>query len=900
MSESKKEENEKIITRRGFIKWTTALAVAGAAVIGIGAGYGSDLLLRPAVEKTSTVTTTATKTSAVTSTATSTAVSTTTATSTVTAPPPSLSYKPPLSPSVQARVNDIVNSLIARHSGETTSYYTFNTYTRDGRDNEAHKVHLRNGVLTCMEPDDSVNPGVVMEDQNWDNVLKGWLQTRPQARFQGYRKMIYDPNRLLYPMKKVGTRGDPSAPYQRITWDEALTTIVNAMQNAINKYGPQSVYDVGVTPLFAPQWFNAGATGWSIFSFPGHQFASLHACGSESYGSATQVTALFDTKMIVFWGHTPSNADNNMPRFYYTLAHEKGIPIISIHPRMSMTDQIQSDQWIPIRTGTDVAMALAVADVLIQENLYDKDFVNTFVNGFDVWSSYILGKTDGVEKTPEWAEPITGVPAATIRAFAELYGKTKPCMLITPAGSARSTLTENMAWAGILLQAMTGNIGKPGTHVSMQSCLKPQNFYSWTLPTYTTAAGRVAAKYSVPVTNAFMRGAAAILERADLDSGKITKAQFQQDIGADATWPVANIHVWIPTHYSLQMQMNVPKQIQAVKALDLFATMRARMDDPTAKYADIILPLVEEMERDPSFQPIVNGTVFCQKLLQPPGECKSEEWFNCQLANRMGAISTYFPITSQYPGWDTTPAVWDKMWMDMYKTAYNTWVTQAGIVDLKPPTWDNLLKTPVIRWTMPTPGSAANVPTVACYNEIQKGTGFATPSKKINAYDATIDAKLPSVNLAATKYGGYVDPYPTWNPALQFDGFYDNSDPNRPLLLFTTQPPGHTHSWMSQNPWLKGDLYEHTLQIGVSDAKARGIVDGDWVTITGDNGVARCKAQVTARLTPGIVHLYKGTYFAPDLVTNVDEGANTNWFQTDRACAAKTYANMGRVQITKQ
>jgi len=236
----------------------------------------------------------------------------------------------------------------------------------------------------------------------------------------------------------------------------------------------------------------------------------------------------------------------------------------------------------------------------------------------------------------------------------------------------------------------------------------------------------------------------------------------------------------------------------------------------------------------------------------------------------------------------------------MYKTAYNTWITQPGIVDIHPPSWDDLLKKPVVRWTMPTPGSGPNVPTVACYNEIQKGTGFATPSKKINAYDATIDASLPGVNLAATKYGGYVDPYPAYNYKLQFDGFHDNSDPSRPLLLMTTQPPGHTHSWMSQNPWLKDDLYEHTLQISVCDAKARGIADGDWVLITGDNGVARCKATVTSRLTPGVVHLYKGAYFNPDPITNIDEGANTNWFQTDRACAAKTYANMGRVQVTKQ
>ena len=105
---------------------------------------------------------------------------------------------------------------------------------------------------------------------------------------------------------------------------------------------------------------------------------------------------------------------------------------------------------------------------------------------------------------------------------------------------------------------------------------------------------------------------------------------------------------------------------------------------------------------------------------------------------------------------------------------------------------------------------------------------------------------------------------------------------------------------MNQNPWLIGDLFEHTLQISVSDAKARGINDGDWVNVIGEVGTVRIQATVTSRLTPGVVHLYKGIYFNPNPSTNVDEGGNTNWLQTDRACAAKTYPNIGRVEVVKE
>ena len=172
---------------------------------------------------------------------------------------------------------------------------------------------------------------------------------------------------------------------------------------------------------------------------------------------------------------------------------------------------------------------------------------------------------------------------------------------------------------------------------------------------------------------------------------------------------------------------------------------------------------------------------------------------------------------------------------------------------------------------MAKPGSATNVPYVTLYNEINTGQKFLTASGKINAYDPTIDSTKPGVDPAKTKYGGYVDPYPAYAYSLQFGGFHDNSDPTRPLLLMTTQPKYHTHSWMSANPWLTGDLFEHTLQISVPDAKARGINDGDWVTIVGEVGNVRVQATVTSRLTPGIVHLYKGIFPNPNPITNVDE-----------------------------
>jgi anaerobic dimethyl sulfoxide reductase subunit A len=855
LSEKKESVTEKKVSRRSMLKWTGALAAAAA--VGAVAGYGATELMKPP-------------------------------------PAPPTSFKPPLSPEVQARRDAVVQDLINRHADETTTYYIFNSYTRAGRCQSPMKVHLKNGVVTALEPDDTVNPNVAREDDDWDAIMKGTIQHRSDARWYAYRKMLYDPNRLIYPMKRVeGARGDPNSKFVRISWDEALDSMASTLKQIKDKYGPYTVWDA--SQIFTvPGWYGMGFTGWSIFSFPGHQFSALHAAGTDGYSGSTQVTAMFDTKLLVMWGHSPNEGAGADPatRYYTILAKEKGIPIISISPRFTPMDESQSDQWIPIRTGTDGAMSIAVANVLIKEDLYDKAFVDKFVYGFDKWKDYIMGVTDGVEKTPEWAEPLTGVPAETIRDFARLYAKTKPAMLVVGDGSTRSTLTENHAWAGILLQAMTGNIGKPGTTAVIRSG-QPTGFASRPLPNPSAQSGRKPSKYQIPTLIALMKWAETVFLREKLDKGEITEGEYRQTIGNAADQPLPNIRFWFPTHYAIQMQLNVKGQSEAISKIDMMATLRARADDPTSKVADIQLPFVEEMERDPNVLGFPSGFVYNAKILKPPGECRSEEWVCVNLAQRLGVVDTYFPKFNDY-GNDK----WDQMWEDMAKAAYESWASAEGNKDLNPPSWEDFKNKPVIRWEMDT------TPYVIASDEINKGKKFPTPTGKLNAFDE--DLAKPLEELKKTKYGGYVDPYPAYRPELQFGGFNDANANDYPLVCFTPQPRYRTHSWMSQNPWLKDELYEHAIVMSVPDAKVRGINDGDLVTVScivanaveSYIGKTRVPAAVTSRLIPGACILFKGTYWNPNAYTGLDGAGNSNAIMTDKACAAKTYANINRVQVT--
>ncbi len=855
---------EKKVSRRSILKWTGALTAAAAA--GAVAGYGATELMKP----------------------------------------PPLSFKPPLSASVQARRDAIVQDLINRHTGETITYYTPNTYRRGGCCLGVLKVHVKNGVITAIEPDDTVSPNIPREDENWNNVLEGTLQSRESGRWLAYRQMLYDPRHLIYPMKRVGARGDPNGQFVRITWTEALDILAANVKQMNEKYGPYSIFDVDSSnPV--PTWAGIGISHYMTWSNPGLQFATHFALSDpsklpstsdlQSYGSGSQVSDMFNTKLMVFWGLTLADNGDATQLYYALLAHEKGIPIVSIGCKYNLTDEIIADQWIPIRKGTDGAMVLAVANVLIKENLYDTAFVDKFVYGFDKWKGYVMGVTDNVAKTPEWAEPITGVPAETIRAFAELYGKTKPAMLIINYGPGRGTHTEGYSWGGYILQAMMGNIGIPGGFLSADGSGRgPAAFMTYPLPNLAAQTGRKRAKTPVYSSLAPQGWFNAVRLRDQLDSGQMTKQDYHNAIGSAIDAPTPNIHMWYSTHWCLQMYENVNNIDAVIKKLDFMVSYRVAMNDSHNRVADLILPMTEEMERPSeygsgSFTAINNGFVYCAKIVNAPGECKSQEWRDVQLAQRLGVLNDYFSKYNDYGD-----AKWDQMWEDMAQAAYEQWAATETIKPLDPPSWAEFRKKPVFRWKMPTTSK------YGFYNEIQKGVPFPTATGKINAYSDYI--AQGEAFLKTTRWGGFLDPYPAYHPEKQFGGFNDPG-PNvakYPLVVMATKSRWTTHSWMSQNPQLKGELYEHVVELSVPDAKARGIKDGDLVRVQGftsQSNTVQLTASVTAKLTPGHVHIYVGQYWDPDPYTGIDKGGCFNVLTTDQTTPSRLRGTMSRVEVVK-
>ena len=332
------------------------------------------------------------------------------------------------------------------------------------------KVFVNDGIITRIEGDDR-------QPDSIDNP-----QLRPCIRGRGYRRRQYHPDRLKYPMKRIGGRGE--GRFERITWDEALDTMAGQLIRIRDRYGSQALYvpygTGGYSQLTGRQTGQRlmNLIGGSLGFYNSYSWACIRPATLSVYGTNTtgnQRQDWLNSRYILMWSWNPAEMrDGTNSEYFIQKAREKGARVVCIDPRKTMSAVSLADEWIPIRPGTDTAMMSAMAHVIIEEKLHDTDFIQTHCVGFDArqmpegcegeesYEDYILGRRDGMPKTPEWAEPICGVPRATIRRIAREYATLKPAVLYQGYGMQRRAFGEQPVRAGCVLPAITGNVGIPG------------------------------------------------------------------------------------------------------------------------------------------------------------------------------------------------------------------------------------------------------------------------------------------------------------------------------------------------------------------------------------------------------------------------------------------------------
>lgn len=689
-------------------------------------------------------------------------------------------------------------------------------------------IHVRDGRIVKIEARDV-----------------GFPAMRPCARGLLYHYRVYSGERLQYPMKRTGERGE--GKFARISWDEALDEVAGQIARVRDTCGPTAILNLSWSGHFGRlhdattlgRFLNAagGQTRiWGGTSYQGGLFASLATYGILDTGNDR--ADLLNSRMIILWGCNPAETIfGTETRWYLMQAKEKGAKIVCVDPRLTETASTLASSWIPIRPGTDAAMLAAMAYVIIEQGLQDQHFLDTYTIGFDKFRDYVTGVEDKIAKTPEWAESITGVPAETIRALAREYANTRPAAIIAGWAPGRTARGEQYHRATATLAAMTGNIG---IHGGGTACLdlssralplteiKDSKDYSFDMYSDLPALDNPVDKDAPPHEWA-VRG----IRKHTVD--KIHPSKIWDAIlkGKSGGYFSDIKMAYIISGNALNQMCDTNKGVEALKKLE-FLVVHDQFMTPTARFADIVLPNCTWCEYNEIKLPWFFGqyALYANKAIEPMYESKTDLDIFTLLAEKMG-ISGYN---------DKTEDEWLRLFAAKHSIPDYEVFKTSGFYKVETPE-----------------------PHVAFQEQIKDPENclFPTPSGKIEIFSQRIaDFNRPDILPSIPKY------------VEGWEGPTDSKRNQYPLQLITTHPPRRIHSQNDNIAWYR-DRQPHEVWINPDDAAPRNIKDKDKVRVFNDRGAILIQARVTGRIIPGVVSIDEGRWYNPDSLA-LDRGGCAN------------------------
>lgn len=491
-----------------------------------------------------------------------------------------------------------------------------------------------------------------VETDNTGEDVYGNHQVRACLRGRSIRRRINHPDRLNYPMKRTGKRGE--GKFERISWEEALDTISNSLKNTVDKYGNEAVYInytsgiVGGNITRSSPYASLVARlmncyGGFLSHYGTYSTAQIAAAMPYTYGSneGNSTSDIENTKLVVMFGNNPAEtrmSGGGITWFLEQARERSNARMIVIDPRYTDTAAGREDEWIPIRPGTDAALVAGLAWVLITEDLVDQPFLDNYCVGYDEktlpadapanghYKAYILGQgEDGTAKTPAWASRITGIPADRIIKLAREIGAAKPACICQGWGPQRQANGELTARAIAMLPILTGNVGIHGGNSGAR-----ESTYTITIERMPLPENPVKTQISVFTwTDAIARGP----EMTALRDG--VRGKEKLDVPIKFIWnyagnTITNQHSDInKTHAILQDE----SKCEMIVVIDNFMTS-------SAKYADILLPDLMTVEQEDIIPNDYAGNmgylIFIQPATAPKFERKPIYWIMSEVAKRLG------------------------------------------------------------------------------------------------------------------------------------------------------------------------------------------------------------------------------------------------------------------------
>ncbi len=626
-----------------------------------------------------------------------------------------------------------------------------------------------------------------------------------------------------------------------VDWPQAADLVAKELQRVYGDYGPQAVF--------------GGSYGWSSAGRFHHAQSQVHRFlntlggyvrSVNTYSSGAAMVIIphvlgpydhFDRKsvtwdaiersselIVAFGGMAIKNTDvhgggNSVHIVPQKLngARARGARFVLISPLKDDFPKDLNAEWLPVIPGTDVALMLGLAHVLVTEGLHDRAFLDRYAVGYQRFEDYLLGRTDGVAKSPEWASGLCGIGTETIRELARTMARART--LITVSHSLqRADYGEQPVWLGIVLAAMLGQIGLDG------------GGYSYSLGALGNVGKNLLA-VPLPTLNQFKNPVADFIPVARIADMLLNPGGEFHYNGQRMHYPDIRLVYWAggnPFHHHQDIN-----RLRAAFRRPETIIVHETAWTSSARHADVVLPATTTLERDDigaaDRDPLM---IAMKKLIEPVGEARDDYEIFSEIARRLDKFETFTEGRSS------------REWLAfLYETTRGA--LAAG--GYEAPDFETFWERGEIGLPLkPDDGGPARA-----FRDDPIAFPLKTPSGKIEIFSETIEG------FGYDDCGGH----PQWYPGRtkpEDEALY-------PLHLVCNQPHQRLHSQLdygafSRSTKIKG---REPVRINPEDAARRGIADGDIIRLFNSRGSCLAAAVLSTDVRNGVMQLATGAWFEP-------------------------------------
>jgi len=654
-----------------------------------------------------------------------------------------------------------------------------------------------------------------------DPVFQGRVCPKSQMTVQ-----LYDnPHRLTQPLKRCGQRG--SGKFEPISWDQALAEIAEKLSSLRDRYGSETLAIQvgsrtgtltinGIIPLFTGLWGTANVASTEPYCSMSKSVALELTQGMGMMASIYTEEDIGSAEAYIYIG---DNQAETRP-VHFGMVNDWRLRnkarMIVVDPRLTVTAS-KADEWLPIRSGTDMALGLGIIHYLFEHNLFDKAFCERWLVGWEAWRNFVFEKQYHLD----WTAGVTDLPVNQIKGLAETIATADGCMIFLSRGINQHTNSTQTNRVFMFIAAMTGNWGRRGGgYFNVSSELGWQKPY---IPEHRKPT----------IRGAVSKNPSAWLEAMTQGKPYPVRALISSN-NPLANWPDQN------------------RAREAIKSLDLVVHMEL-FKSATSQFADYVLPMATGIEKGGTTRFAEDRRiVWNDRLIDPPGEAKSDHWFWIELGKKFG---------------------FDDILKEDYKQPRKLWdeVMVASTPTLKGASIANLTAMPNRTIRVPCYDADAGEVDPIYITENQKdipnsALGYPTPSGKLEFWTQALEEKFNVMGLSAlpefySESLQLIDlPHIEFDESSKVSSFFANDTSGyggkitRNKLnhtekydteLITGRPPApHFHSWthyfwQAQEMW--PELY---CQIHPDKAAALGVEDGDLVQVETHNGSIKARAWI--------------------------------------------------------